>query len=108
MKGVKFMRKLEWQVYYYNINRKRIETFNVFQHGGFKKDLDEILKKNKTRTKLAEEEIKRSVMYYFWSKSEWEILLCPWIGEKNKELKIDVYDQLMLNWNQFLDYIFEN
>ena len=98
------MRKLEWQVYYYNINQKRIETFNVFQDGGFKTDLDGILKRNKTRTKLAEEEIKRSVMYYFRSKSD----LCPWIDKNNNEMKISVYDQLMLNWNQFLDYIFES
>lgn len=101
------MRKLEWNVYYYNINQRKIEKFNIFYHSSFRQDIEKILKKNKERTKDAEEEIRRSLMYYYWSKAEWEILLCPWIGENNNEMKIDVYDQVMMNWNHFLDYIFE-
>lgn len=101
------MRKLEWNAYYYNINQRKIEKFNIFYHSSFRQDIEKILKKNKERTKDAEEEILRSLMYYYWSKAEWEILLCPWIGENNNEMKIDVYDQVMMNWNHFLDYIFE-
>ena len=101
------MRKLEWNAYYYNINQRKIEKFNIFYHSSFRQDIEKILKKNKERTKDAEEEILRSLMYYYWSKAEWEILLCPWIGENNNEMKISVYEQLMLNWNQFLDYIFK-
>ena len=101
------MRKLEWNAYYYNINQRKIEKFNIFYHSSFRQDIEKILKKNKERTKDAEEEILRSLMYYYWSKAEWEILLCPWIGENNNEMKLDVYDQVMMNWNHFLDYIFE-
>lgn len=42
--------------------------------------------------------------YYFWSKCEWEIIICPWVG-KADDIKIDVYDQLMLNWDKFVDYV---
>lgn len=46
---------------------------------------------------------------YYWSKCEWEIILSHWPPRKNaQELKIDVYDQVMLNWPIFCDYIWAN
>ena len=48
-------------------------------------------------------------MYYFWSKCEYEILITTWFERKDfKDEKIDVYDQLQLNWNAFIDYIWKN
>ena len=48
-------------------------------------------------------------MYYFWSKCEWEIILSDWPPSDTfcKE-KIDVFDQVMLNWDIFVDYIWNN
>lgn len=43
-------------------------------------------------------------MYYFWSKTEWEVIVSPWVGKGGDE-KIDVYDQLKLNWDKFVDYV---
>jgi hypothetical protein len=91
------------------------------------------------RKKLSKEEfadrLKREVMYYFWSKYEYETVVTtfpPHItsGELDKAIverdhrlkeygrcrssiqitpeeyiKIDIYDQVRLNWDVFVDYV---
>ena len=48
-------------------------------------------------------------MYRFWSKFEWELVLTEWTGRDNPtQKKVDVYDQLLLNWDRFIDYLWEN
>ena len=62
-------------------------------------------KKHKTKEAFAEA-LRRSLMYYFWSKCEWEVLISPWCGsKKNETIKVDVYWQVMNNWDHFLDYV---
>ena len=39
-----------------------------------------------------------------WSKCEYEIILSPWTGRAD-DIKIDIYDQIMMNWNSFVDYV---
>lgn len=81
------------------------------------------------------ERIKRNLMYYYCSKAEWEVVVTSWppymsleevdkvnneIGKYEKEYghkpyithfspavgeKIDVYDQVMLNWDIFVEYV---
>ena len=92
----------EWYVYRYNINKKRIEKYNIFNHGSFAKDLEKIIEEDPFDI---EERIKRILLYYFWSKAEWEIIISPFIGEKTEAIKIDVYDQVMNNWDRFIDYL---
>lgn len=43
-------------------------------------------------------------MYYMWSKCEYEIILSPWTGRAD-DIKIDVYDQIMMNFDKFVDYV---
>jgi hypothetical protein len=67
-----------------------------------------MVKKRKNREEFAEG-LRRSLMYYLWSKCEWEVLVSPWCGSRNKQsLKIDAYWQIMNNWDVFLDYVWEN
>lgn len=95
---------LEWYVYRYNINSKKIEKYNVFDHFKFKED---VLKAYGTfdREELSEK-INSAARYYFWSKYEWEIDICEPLSEGKCAKKIDVYDQLRLNWDSFIDYIY--
>lgn len=98
---------MEWNVYYHDVNADKIKTFNVFDHGGFLKDFKQAAKNCQTKISFASE-LKVSLQYYFWSKSEWEILLSPWVGSrKNESVKIDVYQQVMNNWKPFLEYCWE-
>lgn len=94
---------LEWNVYIYNINAKKIEIYNIFNHSGFVKELGEIFKE--TPKEERPERIKSCLRYFFWCKAEWEIIIKPWIGATEIEEKIDVYDQIYMNFYRFMCYI---
>ena len=99
---------LEWYVYLENVNERKIIRYNVFNHWGFSQDLKDIIKELRNKEELSEE-VRRLASYYFWAKCEYEVLITSWIGRKNfKDEKVDVYDQLQLNWNAFIDYIWKN
>lgn len=102
------MEKLTWNVIYHDYNRNEITTYNIFQHGSFVEDIRKHYKKCKTKEEFAKN-LKSSLMYYFWSKCEWEILISPWCGSRRTEpIKVDVYWQVMNNWDLFLDYVWSH
>ena len=100
---------MKWNVFYYNVNKKKIETFNIFDHSNFKKYVDELLKECNDKEEF-EKALNMELMYYFWSKAEWEVIIAPWVGgDKEKEAKkIDVYKQVIANWDIFLDYVWSH
>lgn len=87
-----------------NWNARKIGPYNIFDHAAFRDEVEELLHKCKDKAAFAVE-LKRSLMYYFWAKAEWEIVINPWIIGSEKDVKIDVYDQVMLNWDIFVDYV---
>ena len=102
---------LKWFVYRYNVNSKEIELVDIFKHGGFRRDFVEAARKYKDETihnklKFAEE-VRRSLQYYFWSRCEWEVLIYPWPchPDSDRPLKIDVYKQVLNNWDAFVEYV---
>ena len=122
---------LEWNVFRYDFNARKIETYNVFNHGSFYNDVMKIPRKNKLEFA---EKLRREAQYYFWSKCEMEIVMTSWppyideseyqrlTKERNEHIekrgdaprvlnvcttvgsKIDIYEQLMLNWDMFVEY----
>ena len=97
---------MEWNVYYYSCKSRKIEPLNVFDHVRFMADVKKHIKTCKTRNEL-EEALKHEAMYYYWSKCEWEILLKPLPNSSDETIKIDIYDQLKMNWDPFVDYVWE-
>ena len=137
-----------WNVYYGSCNERKIKVMNIFNHHYFYRDCVKAKKKFKDDRIAFEKEIKSLLMYYFWSKCEWEIILSHWpsgeayemrtkttVGElvekigckngwmkpdtpvtvrvypdclKRDEEKIDVYDQVINNWEPFMDYVWEH
>lgn len=125
--------RLEWYVYKTSHDGKYIEKYNIFDHERFCADIIKTFKKIKKRQFC--EDIKKTLMYYFCDKSEYELKVTPWVAridkaESNKpddrlergvanvveetygiwissqvSRKIDIYDQVMLNFNSFIDYI---
>lgn len=104
---------LEWNVFYHDINRDKIITYNIFRHGSFDEYLKKAFKKCNTKEEFAET-LKRELMYYFWSKAEWEliievtednrILLSPWCGCRDPEsVKVDVTDDENFDWRGFAE-----
>lgn len=122
-----------WNVYREHGNTRRIEIYNIFDHVSFRKDVEEAYATCKTKIEFGEQ-LRKSLMYYFWSKCEWEVIITDWPthinlrevdrlqDEKNDYYekwghlphslgvnlpiaeKIDVYDQVRLNWGAFVDY----
>ena len=124
-------KNLVWNVFHENFNARKIEIYNVFNHSSFYNNVIKLSRKNKDEFA---EQLKREAMYYFWSKCEMEVVITSWPphidAEEYKRLtqeynehiekrgneprilnvrptvgeKIDIYEQLMLNWDMFVEY----
>lgn len=96
---------MEWNVYYYSINKKKMMILNIFDHDGFAKGIDSCLKKYSDKHEFAEA-IEKELFYYFWSRAEYEILMKAWYGGNGvEEIKVDIYSQVMINFDRFIDYL---
>lgn len=97
---------LVWNVYISNFNSRKMEPFNVFNHASFMEDCRKNYKKNKDDREAFFAKMKTDLMYYYWSKCEWEIVLGHWPSKENdRDIRIDVFDQICLNWDRFCDYV---
>ena len=94
---------MNWNVWRHNINSGLIEIWNIFEHYNFSKDTIRDLRDFNDKKEFSRQ-LQSNLMYYFWCKSEYEIILGPWNGVAD-ERKIDIYQQIMLNKEQFLDYV---
>lgn len=100
---------MEWNVYIYDINARGVKVYNIFKHYNFLESCKKALKQYKDNKEHFIEQIRRELSYYFWSKCEWEILIDDFPSRPDYPAeKVDVYDQVRLNWNIFVDYIWEN
>ena len=99
---------VKWTAFYHSWSNDTIRIFNIFDHCSFRDDVKKAAKKYKTKEEFAKE-LRRSLLYYYWSKCEWEVLISPWISHHNdRDIKVDVYWQVMNNWDIFLDYVWGN
>ena len=96
---------IEWYVYYHDFNAQKIIKYNIFNHVTFTKEMNEIKKKTSTKEEFAEK-LDHMMRYYFLSKCEYEVIISPWVGRAD-DVKIDIYDQIHMNWNVFVDYVYE-
>lgn len=96
---------LEWNVFV-EINDK-IETRNIFNLSirfieYFEKAL-KYYKKHKSFDVFIED-VNIALMYAYWAKSEYEVVIDHWIG-KSEGIKVDIYEQVKINWNRFVEYL---
>ena len=99
---------MEWKVFYYDINKRKITTLNIFDHYNFNKDVVRDLKQIKNKDEFSKQ-LKSNLMYYFWCKSEYEVVISPWgYSMDTKEAKVDIYTQVMNNWDIFVDYVWNS
>ena len=96
---------LEWNVFYHDINKQKITTFNIFKHGSFSGAVRSSLGKFEDKDEFAEE-LRRDLFYYFGSKCEYEVIIKPWPnGRGHEDIKVDIYTQVRNNWRVFVDYV---
>lgn len=127
---------MKWNVFMENFNLGKIEIFNIFNSARFYEGVKKLVKKNLQKDEFSKE-LKSELMYSFWGKCEYEIIIADYPtfitvkelerlneerkndDEKNKkryrygvnldvEKKVDIYEQVMLNWSVFLEYVWEN
>lgn len=102
------MENLKWYVLRKDFNADKMERFNIFDHRGFAEDIEKVLKKYENFNTF-KESVKKELMYYFWCKSEYEII----VGGLHTELdwenfeKIDIYSQVLPNLDILCRYIIE-
>lgn len=127
---------MEWKVFTRDMNADKIKEYNVLSHYSFMSSLAKLVH-NRISKEAFSEEVKKIAQYYFWSKHEWEVVITSWppyidANERNRlnaeyvvmskkyghdphvldvrlsvGSKIDVFDQLRLNWDAFIDYIWQ-
>lgn len=103
-----------WNVYRLDFNTKKITVFNIFEHNKFEKEVKKLLDSDIDKS-LFSEKLRSLLFYYYASKCEYEIGVTSWppcaIDEKTKEPKIyekiDIYQQVKLNWDAFVDYLWK-
>ncbi len=93
-----------FNVWVHDMNKRTMEPFNVFKHRSFYKYCMKAYKefdKDKDYKKFSEQ-LKKEARCYFWCKAEHEITITPYVGGNGEERKIDIYDQLEMNWDLFM------
>ena len=104
---------MKWMAYYYSINRDEIKEFNIFDHRRFREDVQKLAKK-RIKKENFKEKLRRELLYYFWSKCEWElvievtednhIFLKPWCGCREPDkVRVDVTNDNSFDWNGFAE-----
>lgn len=102
---------LAWNVFREDFNARCIKVFNIFDHFSFREACGKAARKYKDDREKFTEEVRRSLMYFFWSKCEYEIILSSWPPDHRGDFqnrKVDVYEQVMLNWPLFAEYVWQN
>lgn len=131
------MKELVYNVFREDFNARKIVIYNIFNHSSFYEDLLKIKKKSGDDFESFSEAVKGSLMHHFWSRSEHEVVVTSWptyvdaeevsrlIKERDERLKnyknfyreyvnltigekFDIYDQVLLNWEIFIKYLWEN
>lgn len=94
---------LKWYVLHQNFNKEEIEFYNVLQ--GWEERIRKARKKVKTKTEF-KEWLKKEFMYYYWSRSEYEIVVGGLFSKYPKEFKkVDIWSQIEPNLDIITDYI---
>ena len=100
---------LEWNAAYYSLNGHKLKTFNVLNHVGLRIDLGKLARKRGLTREQFEEGVRKELIYHFWSKCEWEFVISEWPpNEKVDGSKVDVFDQIWMNKDRFVDYLWKN
>ena len=100
---------LIWNVFCKSGNRERIETYNIFHHGYFLEDCVKAAKEHRDDFTKFANDVESSLLYYFWGKCEWEIILSGWPpSDQFHNEKIDVFDQIRMNWQVFIRWLWDH
>ena len=96
----------KWNVWIWNFNHDKLEQYDVVPM--LLRELKSLRKDDFPMDKKSmNKELKEWARYHFWAKCEYEMIVHGWPEQKNDE-KVDVYNQLMLNWDTFSEAFWKN
>ena len=98
--------ELKWFVMYIEPNSKLVKKYNIF-NDDFRDNLLKEVKKGKiTSYDTLWEYVDRWAHYYYWSKTECEMLVGDLFSKSTAEMyKIDMYYQIEINMANILGYL---
>ena len=100
------MRDMHWFVYVEDFNGRRIGGYDIGGHHSFAEDVRKAYRKHRTDFDAFSSTVGASLMYWFWSKCEWEVIVSAWPPtDRVPARKVDVFEQVMLNWDVFVRYV---
>lgn len=102
---------LSWKVLEFDCNAQEIKYYDILKYR--EDDIKKMKKKCATKEEFAEA-LRREMMYRYWSKAEWEliirlteddkVILRPWCGCRNPDdVEISVEDRTDFDWRSFAD-----
>ena len=95
--------KPTWNVF---IVDGEVKQFNIFDHSHFFKECCKAFAECKHDKDVFAKMIESELKYWYWSKCEWELVISGFV-RNNIERKMDVYEQVILNWDRFIDYLWD-
>lgn len=128
---------LSWKVFWEDFNKKEIVYYDIFKSGYWEKKAKE-LKKKHPKFEEWTTAFRIQLKSQYWSRSEYEVVITSWapyikieeidrlqkeINEREKtwgnkplclnprltvERKIDIFEQLDMNWEVFVNYVWNN
>lgn len=104
-------KELEWYVFYHDFNWRNEgpKHQNIFDlNWVFLRDLYLVYKKYKDNFDMFSKEVKSCLMHHYWSRYEYETYIQEYTDHDPKGRRIDIYDQVMMNWKPFINYLWEN
>lgn len=100
---------MEWNVFRIDVNSRKVVEFNIFNHVSFLESCIKIAKKKHLDKTEFAELIRKELFYYFCCKFEYEIWIDYVFDNKGEYTrKVDIYQQVMMNFDKFIDYVWEN
>lgn len=93
-----------FNVIWQDFNARKFEAYDVMPY--FIKEYKESEKKPVTFDEF-KEFVKDRAMYRYWSRCEYEIVICGWPNTDTQE-KWDIYQQIMMNIDIVTEILIEN
>ena len=90
----------------FDYTKGKVVPYNVFNSANFSRDVEEILAISGRSRAFISDALDHAAQYAFWSKCEYEFIASDW-PPSGKNEKIDVYNQLKMNWERFMDYVWK-
>lgn len=100
---------MHWNVFMEDVNLRRIVYYDVLASEWIQDKFAIALERSKGDKSYFASEAMKILRYQYWGRCEYEIILSCWppmpAPYRFKDRKIDVFEQIWINWDQFIDYV---